>query len=203
MSAIFVPVDGFRTNLAVLSISTTLGLKASDAATLCAALGSNYTWLTLRNVWGFEIVKATCAGGVVSIERGAKPLGGDVCIAFEWTSNAISDMMAQGGASPAVCDVKAGSDRVSVAKDGCTFTVDRPACDEVSFRAGNAIVTQGEGGCLLKADVAAGVALRAGTYKNATITVDEAGNIVAIEQGDNIVHTGGGCCTCTGDAGAA
>jgi hypothetical protein len=200
MSSTFRAADGFRAAVAITSTMTTLPLKATEATALCAALGDGYTYLTMRNVWGFEIVKATCAAGVVSIERGASPLGGDVCVAFEWTQKALTDLMAQGGASPALCEIKAGSDRLTVKMDGCTATLDKPACDGAAWRAGNAVFTQSPAGCVASQPVAAGLALRPGTYKNATVTVNEAGEIVAIAEGDNIVFTGGGCCTTTGAA---
>lgn len=204
MPATFSAVDGFRANVQMLSTQAQLPLKAGDAATVCAAIGDGYTYLTLRNVYGFEVVKATCSAGVVVIERGSKPIGGDVCVAFEWTKQAMQDFIAQGagGAGEKLCAIEPASDRLSVTMDGCTAKIDIPACGEVSWRDGNSLLTIGSGGCISSEPVAAGAALRPGTYKNATITVDQNGQIVAIEQGENIVFTGGGCCTCQGGASA-
>ncbi len=199
----FKPVDGFRANLAMTPQQTVVPLRSNEASALCARLGSDYTYLTLRSAWGFEIVKATCSAGVVSIERGqagTTPLGGDLCMGFEWTTPAMTDFMAQGGGAPAICAIEPASDRVTVETDGCTVKIDRPACAAVTWRDGNALLTMGEGGCVASENVAPAIALAAGTYKNATITIDEAGRITRIEEGENIVFTGGGCCTTSGEA---
>lgn len=205
MSQMFQSVDGFRAYVQMLSTQTQIPLKPDEAAMICAAIGSGYTYLTLRNVWGFEVVKATCSSGAVIIERGTKPVGGDVCVAFEWTKPAMADFIAQGagGAAPAICSVEAASARVQVEMDGCTAKIDRSPCQGALWRSGNKELIQEDHGCIWSRDVPSSVALPHGTFKNATITVDEFGNIVSIAQGDNIVFTGGGCCTCQGGATAA
>ena len=204
----FITVDGWQARVTgLLATSTVLPLAPGVADTLCDRLGAGHTWLTLRSAWGFEIVKASCDGGAVAIQRaqeGTTAISGDVCAAFEWTAPAVREFVQEGlgGVSPEVCDVVAGPNGlVVVGRDHdnlCRVFVDRDPCGGATWRAANVQYTQGDDGCISHA-IATGGILLPGVYKNATITVDANGNIVGIAQGSNIVFTGGGCCTCQGD----
>ena len=180
---------------------TILPLAPDDVARLAAFLPSadDYTRLWLGDGVMHEVVKVTgLIDGAVAIARGeegtqAIALPAGACVSFAWTPQNLADFIQQGlgGIQPAVCAVKAGSERVSVTTADCTVTVDRPACAGATWRSGNQQFTQGGDGCIAAQPVS--TPLIDGEYVNATVSVRD-GQIVAIQSGTNIVYSGGGCC---------
>lgn len=178
-------------------------LCTKDVAKLAEFLTvkDSYTRLWISDRIGYEIVYVKeITQGTVSIQRGeegtrALTFAYGSCISFIWTSANLADFIQQGfgGRLPAVCDVKAGSDRLTVNKSGCDVTIDRPACPGITWRSGNQMLTQSAAGCISAAPIA--TALADGEYVNATVTIKD-GHITAIKSGTNIVYSGGGCCTC-------
>ncbi|KVD35423.1 hypothetical protein WI84_16265 [Burkholderia ubonensis] len=199
----FKPMVGFHARLKtrLLPDDLILPLPAADVARVAAALAAagDYTRLWVGDAHQYEIVRVTgIIDGAVAIRRSDEgtvargaPLG--TCVSFVWSTQNLVDFIEQGlgGAQPAVCEVIAGSDRVTVAHNGCSATVDVPACGGATWRAGNAEFTQSENGCISSVPLKS--QLPDGEYVNATVTVRD-GYVTAVSSGTNIVYTGGGCC---------
>jgi len=201
----FQPMVGFKANLRTRlgPDDAVLPLTASEIARLAQLLteANDYTRLWIGDGVNHEIVRVTgVVGGAVVIERGdegtqaiTSPAG--ACVPFASTPQNLSHFIQQrlGAIRPAVCSGTAASGRVQVASDACAVTVDLPACEGATWRAGNEQFTQGEDGCIGVQPVTP--PLVDGEYLNATVTV-QGGHIVAIRSGTNIVYSGGGCCCC-------
>ncbi|SAK62646.1 Collagen triple helix repeat (20 copies) [Caballeronia temeraria] len=199
----FRPMVGFQASLKckLQPDDVTLPLFAADIAKIAAALTQtgDYTRLWVMGSRAHEIVKVTgIIDSAVMIERSDEstcaitaPLGS--CVSFVWTQQCVADFVQQGcgGAEPAVCEVLAGSNRVTVTKSECSVTIDRPACSGTSWRAGNVEFAQDSGGCISATPLK--TQLGDGEYVNANVTIRD-GYITAIASGTNIVYTGGGCC---------
>lgn len=185
-----------------------LPLQPNDVARLAAFLteSGDYTRLWIGDGVKHEIVKATgIMDGVVTIDRGEEgtepitsPLG--ACLSFVWTDANLADFAQQGfgGIEPAVCEVLAGSDRITVSKTECSVTIDVPACGGATWRAGNEEFVQDDSGCIAATPLKTPVG--DGEYVNATVTM-RGGQITAVRSGTNIVYTGGGCCSGDGGSG--
>lgn len=207
----FKPMVGFqaRLNARLMPDALILPLAASDIARIAAVLtdAGDYTRLWVGDAHAYEVVRVTgILDGAVAIARSDEgtcargaPVG--ACVSFVWTAQSLVDFIQEGlgGAQPAVCEVISGSNRVSVTMNGCSATIDRPACGAATWRAGNAEFTQDEGGCISSTPLT--TQLSDGEYVNATVTIRD-GYVTAIASGTNIVYTGGGCCDGGGGGGA-
>jgi hypothetical protein len=202
----FVFADGLRVNLtAKLNVGdTVLPISAGDASKVCAIVGiANFTYLTISNGISIEVVKATCAAGVVNIERAqngtsALTIPANSCASFVVNKAVVDAYMSQGGQTPAVCKITAGSSRIEITENPlapCEKIINTPICPGATWKSGNWIYTQTEAGCVTRS-ADEDCSLDANTYENATITINGQGQICKIESGSNIVHSGGGCCTC-------
>ncbi|OLL27470.1 hypothetical protein BTH42_31995 [Burkholderia sp. SRS-W-2-2016] len=157
-----------------------------------------YTRLTVGEPDDFEIVRVTgIVNGQVTIERAqentrALSAAPGTCAAFVWTPQNLTDFIVQGfgGQTGSVCEVLAGSGRVTVERTGCSITVDRPAMRGATWRAGSREYTQDTAGEIASAPFSG---LVDGTWPNATVTVRD-GYITAVQAGSNIVFSGAGCC---------
>jgi hypothetical protein len=201
----FMPAVGFKVTLKnkLLATDGILPLCAKDVAQLATFLTSkgSYTRLWISDRVGHEIIYVKeIVQGTVSVQRGEEgtraltfPCG--ACVSFVWTAANLADFVQQGlgGRLPAVCEVKAGSDRLTVNKTGCEVTIDRPACPSIVWRSGNQMLAQNAVGCINSTPIKP--AVTDGEYINATVTIQD-GHITAIKSGTNIVYSGGGCCTC-------
>lgn len=206
----FQPAVGYKANLKskLLQDAAILPLYPNDIARLADILAAqgDYTRLWIGDGVTHEIVKVTgVMDGAVTIDRGEEgtrpttaPMG--ACVSFVWTPENLADFVQQGmGAQQsAVCEVLAGSDRVTVTKTNCSVTVDVPACGGATWRAGNQEFSQDDNGCISATPLAN--PLPDGEYVNATVTMRN-GQVTAIHSGTNIVYSGGGCCD-GGGAGA-
>lgn len=91
---------------------TLLPVTAASEEALCAALGStDYTYLSLRDGVNVELVKATCVGGAIEIERAqggtqAHAFAKGSCAAFEITDEGLRAM---------ICETNCDCDKVKLA----------------------------------------------------------------------------------------
>lgn len=206
----FIPLVGFKTQL-----EKTLGAKDNvlplsdlDMAYLSRKLGKNgYTYLMVKSCVAQEIVKVTgVESGVVMIDRAQEETKAiiakyDSCVMFEWTAKALGDFIAQGagGAKAPVSSIQSANECLTITNKDGEVTIEKPEQEEVVWRSGNQQYTQNKCGVVSSEAVSSGQALADGEYKNATISIKD-GQIVAIKSGTNIVYSGGGCCSCSGQA---
>ncbi|QUO23828.1 hypothetical protein KEH57_09515 [Burkholderia cenocepacia] len=204
----FVPMVGFvgRLRCRLNPGDAVLPLSANDIARIDVALSTgtpgSFTRLVVGDAHDVEVVKVTgIVQGQATIERaqeGTRPIAAaaGTCVAFVWTAQSLIDFIVQGfgGQTGSVCDVVAGSARVTVARADCHVTVDRPPVRGASWRAGNHEFTQDSAGEITASPISG---LIDGAWPNATVTVRD-GYITAVQAGSNIVYSGGGCCDGTG-----
>lgn len=173
---------------------TNLPVSAADKATLCGALGNDdYSYLTLSTSLGVEIVKVSCMDGEPFIERAqgsSESVTGSVgrCLCFK-VNQLVLDEYLTGATACTVTVESADTAYVTVTEPeegNCNWTVDLSqelkdrldvCCPEDDCDCGNCTLANG-------------------TYENATITIID-GKVCAIENGKNIVYTGGSCCSCS------
>jgi hypothetical protein len=209
---IFTSLDGLKLTLtAKLNVTDTIiSLNVADTNKLCSGLGANYTYLTIANAGQIETMKATCVGGVINVVRAqngtsAITAPGGTCIAFQWVKSAITDFIAQGGGVAGICDLTNGSpERLEIVPDpinSCAKKLTIKSCQSTAtWRFGNIIYKQELDGCI-KTEAATDCILVDGTYQNATLVFKD-GKICSVKEGTNIVHSGGGCCTCSNCSGS-
>ena len=200
----FVPMDGVRGSLttSISASDTTLPLSYALANALETRLANDgdYTYLEITtSLGGYEIVKIINDAGNLIVERGAAgtspinaPKGS--CVGYAVNTAVITDLIAQGGIDPLVCEIVAG-DGIEIAKDGCkhTVSVTWPTCDAVDFMGASFSV---ENGCLvIDAPDRCNCDPVDGTYENATVTIRD-GRICAIQTGPNPQYLAPSCTCC-------
>lgn len=179
------------------STATTLPLRVSDRERLCAALGGGHSYLVLQNGFQTEVVRVECdaTGGTILLERGdpaiTVPEGG--CVRFEVTQQLLDDY--ETTAPPqAICEIE-GEGGIVVTQEGCKVTLALGEnCDAVSWRVGNTTYRYADG--CVTTETAATCILQPGTYRNATIRVNDDGTVCSVEEGSNIVYSQTPCCGC-------
>lgn len=192
MSLVFLDNNCYSLNGKLDAVSKILPVNKNDASDLCQKLGEDgHTYLTLTGLRGTEILKVTCFGDAISIERGigdTEPMSHAVgeCACFkvneiileEWLETAML-----GGCKPKVISGDEDYIKVTENENTCTFTVDMSEEFKDSF----------EECC--GADDCSPCNLSDGVYENATVTVVN-GKVCNVSNGKNIVYTGGTCCGC-------
>lgn len=177
--------------------ATTLPLSQRDRTRLCTQLAGDHSFLVLQNGYATEVVRVECdaAGSAVLIERGDTPISvpENACVRFEVTQELLDDYETQ--APPqAICSIE-GEGGITVTQEGCAVTLTLGGgCDSASWRVGNTVYTYANG--CVTTETTPTCILQPGTYRNATIRVNDDGTICAIEEGSNIVYSQTPCCGC-------
>jgi hypothetical protein len=173
----------------ITSSSPVLSFSGTDTAKLCAALGANFSYLTLNTPLGSEIIRVACSGGVVTVTRGqggTNPLAAakGTCLCFKVNKLVLDNYLPQGYCEPSIVTTTPDFIEIIPPVDpSCQWTVNI----KQSF------IDRFEECC--PEDDCTNCTVADGVYENAKVTVIN-GKVCAISNGTNIVYTGGGCCGC-------
>lgn len=169
--------------------ATMLPLSGSDTQTLCEALGSNFSFLTMNTPLGSEVVRVSCVNGTVVAIRGQMgesfSAAKGTCLCFKVNKLVLDNYLPQGFCTPTI--ITDTPDFIKITPptgDGCEWKVSLNQDFLDKFAA------------CCPDDDCNNCTVADGVYENAKITVIN-GKVCAISNGTNIVYTGGGCCSCS------
>jgi hypothetical protein len=105
---IYVGLNEFSAQLNAPLTATDSILPIANAQDLSTALGSNYTYLTLKNGVSFEIVRAEAFGNQVRIYRAeegtiALNFGVGACVIWKMTVQSVKDICCQNECPATAC----------------------------------------------------------------------------------------------------
>lgn len=170
---------------------TTLPVQPASKLKLCEELGeNNHSYLTLVTPLGSEIVKVTCTGGDIVLERAqgdtdALTGGKGKCLCFK-INKIILD---EAGITQELCVPTI----ITTTPDYITITAPEDGECEWTVNLNQDIIDRFEECCPI--DDCNNCTLPDGVYENSTVTVIN-GKVCGIANGRNIVYTGGSTCGC-------
>ena len=186
-----------RLNSSMSTTATVLPVPMAAHASFVSAVGASeaegHTFLVLSNGTATEVVRAYAQGQSIRVERGATPIvvPEGACVTFEVTQNLLDGYMVP---ENTVTEITAGPG-ISVSVEDGVVTIGLAECDGASWTVGN-VTYRLVYGCVTAETVTPGqgCVLAPGVYKNATVTVNSAGQICSIVAGANIVFSDDPCC---------
>lgn len=171
------------------SSSTALSLSASDTAKLCEALGTNFSYLTLSTPLGVEVIRVSCSGGSIAVQRAqggtsAVAAAKGSCLCFKVNKLVLDNYLPAEYCEP------------TFTTDTPEFIVITPPADgECAWKISISQEFIDRMNTCCPEDECSNCTVADGVYENAKITVVN-GQICAVSNGTNIVYSGGGCCGC-------